>query len=211
MLKYFTMFFDKCKHILKRNKSEFIGFLFGLILFSFLVVRYLSFQKPSNPPERNKIVLFISTSELEDSLKVFEPLMSKIPANDFGNIRYEIRDSNNLKIINTEIDIKRTLNNPNNNINVLKDLSKHDLNRFLNLIVYFNNNHLSFCKYLKESRAFVFDYRKIEIKNNSDLQYDLYRYIYYSINGTTYSTIVFKEMDKKGNIYLLAPSDAHIW
>ena len=55
MLKYFTMFFDKCKHILKRNKSEFIGFLFGLILFSFLVVRYLSFQKPSNPPERNEL------------------------------------------------------------------------------------------------------------------------------------------------------------
>ena len=208
------MFFDKCKYILRRNKSEFIGFLFGLILFSFLVVRYLSIQKPSNPPERNKIVINVSPNELEDSLKVFEPLIIKIPMHEFGFYMYEIIDSNNLKIRiklndNNCIDIKSTLNSPINNIEIFKKFTKPELNRFLKLIIFFNKNHLYTCQFSNETKAFTFDYRMMKV-NNGDWQYDLYRYIYYSTNNTIYEH-GFRKMDKKGHLYLLAHYDSHIW
>ena len=198
--------------LFKKGKRKLaIVFFLPVIISILLGINSLFIKKPFNPKERNKIVIEVSPNVIEDSLKAFEPLMSKIPINDYGNIRYENRDSVSVTINNTYINFNKTLNDTINNIEVLKDFSKLELNRFLNLIIFFNKYHLSYCHYFKESRAFIFDYRKYEEINNGDWQHDLGRCIYFSINNTPYSTIVFKEMEKKGSLYLLAYEGAKIW
>jgi hypothetical protein len=198
--------------LFKKGKRKLaIVFFLPVIISALLGINSLFIKKPFNPKERNIIIFEVSPSTIEDSLKAFEPLMSKIPIDEFGDIRYENRDSVSVTINNTYIDFNKTLTDTNNNIEVLKDFSKQELNRFINLIIFFKKNHLSNCDYDKESNSFMFDYRAYKEIKNSDWQYDLIRHVYFSTNNILYDDDIFKELDKKGNLYLIVSKDAHIW
>ena len=198
--------------LFKKGKRKLaIVFFLPLIISALLGINSLFIKKPFNSNERNKIVMNISPNVIEDSLKVFELLINKIPQNEFGSINYENKDSISVTINNTYININKTLNDTINNIGVLKNLSKQERNRFLNLIIFFKNNHLSNCEYTNKSNSFIFDYRAYKEIKNSDWQNDLIRHMYFSTKNIPYEKKIFYELDKKGNLFLIVAKDADIW
>lgn len=204
----------KCKE--KYSKKSFIvEFIFSnLILFLYCFLNLGCVPKPPNPTERNIINFATSVKEMEDSLKYFEILLKKFSLKNDEYYRYELLDSNHIQIFNSTININSIINYPEKiNINEFKSFSKEEIVRFLKVIIFLNKNYITGCDFWISENIFLFDYRNYNYikKLNSDYRYDLRRIIYYSSKNNEYDEDFFKELDKKGHLYLLTHKGSDVW
>lgn len=167
-------------------------------LLYFIISSCILFVSCSQTNTRDTIIFKTQSSEIEDSIRVMNILLSS-----YQEVNYYMDDANNLFIGTKEVG---KINS--STLDQFKKSSKYTKTdiRIFALILFFKNNDINSCFRHRDLDIIVFDYKPTRDDRFEDVRYIIFDDGQIDINSNRFRNSQ-KILDKKNKLILIAPID----